>query len=127
MPLRGGLIGRVCYVLIIVAIALAAIAWSVRNVWVSAAMGGMAFVLAFVLLWRIISLAQKYPQIVLLEGSDFLIYQQMTQGSKAHPILPDGPKEVSSRVAANPALALEPDRPSSPQLPNEGQGGGANG
>ncbi|MCK4824110.1 hypothetical protein KA005_50620, partial [bacterium] len=45
ITLPGGVVGKVCKVLIFIAFAFAAIAWSVRVVWISVAALGMLFLL----------------------------------------------------------------------------------
>lgn len=47
ITLSGGVVGKVCKVLIFVALAFAAIAWSVKVVWVSGVALGMLFFYAF--------------------------------------------------------------------------------
>ena len=71
LTLRGGLAGKICHVIIYVALAMAAISWSVQVVWVSAASLGLLFLLTFVMLWRLINLADNNPQSALIEGAPF--------------------------------------------------------
>jgi hypothetical protein len=94
LKLRGGLAGKICHVLIFVALAMAIVAWSVQIVWVSAASLGLIFILAFVMLWRLINLADKNPQSALMEGAELLIHEQLMIGKKGAPEILVSPKET---------------------------------
>jgi hypothetical protein len=87
IKLKGGVVGKVSVVLIVVALAMAAIAWSVRVPWISVVALVLLFVLSFVMLWRLVSFADKNPQAALLEGAEFLVHEQITLGTKAQPKL----------------------------------------
>lgn len=45
------------------------------------------FFLCFPMLWRLISFADKNPQAAILEGAEFLLHQQLVQGSKDIPAI----------------------------------------
>jgi CHASE2 domain-containing sensor protein len=87
IKLKGGVVGKVSVVLIVVSLAMAAIAWSVRVPWISVVALVLLFVLSFVMLWRLVSFADKNPQAALLEGAEFLVHEQITLGTKAQPKL----------------------------------------
>lgn len=83
--LSGGLVGRVCTVLVVACTALGAIGvWS-RNEWI---MGGSIlaiFALAFPMLWRIIGFAEQNPHAAILDGAQFLKLEQLLLASKINP------------------------------------------
>lgn len=83
--LPGGMVGKVCTVLIIVSLSMSVIAWSVKLVWVSVLAIILLFLLCFVMLWRVISFADKNPQAAILEGAEFLMHEQLMLGTKANP------------------------------------------
>ena len=85
ITLPGGVVGKVCKVLIVLAIVFAAIAWSVKVVWVSAAALFLLSAIVSVMLWRLISFAQSNPQAAILEGAEFLMHEQLQLGTKANP------------------------------------------
>ncbi len=85
LVLTGGMVGKVCKVLIIAAITMGAIAWSVRVLWVSVLALVLVFLLCFVMLWRVISFADKNPQAAILEGAEFLMHEQLMLGTKDNP------------------------------------------
>ena len=85
LKLKGGLSGKICHVLIFVALAMAAIAWSVQVIWVAVLSLSMIFVLTMVMLWRLINLADKNPQSALMEGAEFLVHEQLQFGTKQQP------------------------------------------
>lgn len=126
ITLPGGVVGKVCKVLIFIALAFAAIAWSVKIVWVSVAALGMLFILCFVILWRLVTFADRNPQAAILEGAEFLMHEQLRLGTKATPQLPTGENDVieATPVTLSPEeeeTVQEPD-PDTPQL-LEGENG----
>jgi len=103
-------------------------ACAVRDVWISGVAIVLVLVFAFIMLWRVISFADRHPEAALLEGAEFLVHQQMMLGTKKQPQLLDGPKEVEVGV-----IVLDPDDPkllgpdvpySAPQLPGGKKEGG---
>jgi hypothetical protein len=122
VTLRGGVVGKVTFAVVLVSLAMAMIAWTVSNIWLSAAALGLVFVLAFSMLWRLINFADRHPQAALLEGAEFLVHEQIVHASKSMPTLParemeQVQPEVIEGPAANPELAEIPDQ-EAPALPN---------
>jgi hypothetical protein len=131
--LPGGMVGKVCTVLIVVAVAIAAIAWSVKVVWVSVLALVLLFLLCFVMLWRVISFADRNPQAAILEGAEFLMHEQMMLGTKLNPQIRDVlEKYMEARPVVLPPgedkQVVQPDQPA-PQIgdiatpENEGNNG----
>ena len=87
ITLPGGVVGKVCKVIIVLAIAFAGIAWSVKVVWVSVAALALLFILSFVILWRLVTFADRNPQAAILEGAEFLMHEQLRLGTKSNPQL----------------------------------------
>lgn len=125
VTLRGGVVGKVTFAVGFVSLALALIAWSVKNIWISAAALAAVFLLAFSLLWRLISFADRNPQAALLEGAEFIVHEQIVHASKSQVRLtgeaakPIQPEPVSG-VSANPEIALLPDQDEVAKLDVEG-------
>jgi len=94
LTLKGGLAGKICHVLIYVALSMAAIVWSVKLPSVAFISLGMIFVLTITVLWRLINLADKNPQSALMEGAEFLLHEQMMIGTKQQPQIPVSESEV---------------------------------
>ncbi len=121
ITLSGGVVGKVCKVLIFVALAFAIIAWSVKVVWVSAIALGMLFLLCFPILWRIVSFADRNPQAAILDGAEFITMEQLRLGTKANPQLPSGEGDVieATPVTLSPEERYTLQQPDSdtPQLP----------
>lgn len=114
VTLRGGVVGKITFAVSLVAFALATIAWSAKNVWISAGALGLIACIAFPLLWRLINFADKNPQAALLEGAEFLVHEQMAHAAKGINIIPMNQiqqveAESSVQVATDPALAQLPD------------------
>ncbi len=72
----GGVIGKVTFTVCFMSLLIMLDAWLVKNVWIFAIMVIAIFVLAFPMLWRLISLADRHPQAALLEGAEFLAYER---------------------------------------------------
>jgi hypothetical protein len=113
IKLPGGMVGKVCKVLIVVALSIAAIAWSVRILWVSALSIVLIFILVFVMLWRVVNFANKNPQAAILEGAEFLLYSQLMLGTKANPqltaLLKNYIEAHSITLPEEPEKSMEPD------------------
>jgi len=126
ITLPGGVVGKVCKVLITIALAFAVIAWSVKVIWVSVAALIMLFLLCFVILWRLVSFADRNPQAAILEGAEFLMHERLRLGTKTHPQLPEGEEDL---IEATP-VTLSPEEietiqetdPDTPQLPESEDG-----
>lgn len=114
VTLRGGVVGKVTFAVVAVSVALAWIAWSAHNVWVSVGAGVLIFLLAFPMLWRLISFADRNPQAAILEGAEFVLHQQIVQAAKGIPSLPSGEVRMQPEAiegpAADPILAQQPDQ-----------------
>ena len=119
IKLPGGVVGKICKVLIIVAFSMAAIAWSVKLVWVSVLALSFIFFLCFIMLWRLITFADRNPQAALLEGAEFLVHEQLKLGMKGTPKLSVSPKDLIEAIPSNPnkkeqVEAQQPDIPMPP-------------
>lgn len=126
VTLRGGVVGKVTFAIIFVSLALALIAWSVKNIWISAAALGAVFALSFSMLWRLINFADRNPQAALLEGAEFIVHEQIVHASKSQAKLtsediePTQPDPVEG-PSADPVVAMLPDQE---LLDSEKKGGG---
>jgi hypothetical protein len=107
VKLQGGLAGKMCYVLIFMFLAMAVAAWSVKIVWVAAMAIGLMALVALIVLWRLLNLAEKHPQSALMEGGELLQYEQLVIAKKGGPeiiVLPkdavktDGQKLTSDQI-----------------------------
>lgn len=131
ISLPGGMVGKVCKVLIIAAISMAIIAWSVKIIWVSVLAIMLIFILCFVMLWKLISFADKNPQAALLEGAEFLVHEQIKLGTKANPqITLDPANQIEGRpIDLSPKEISEAQQPDihDPQIEASGKTGGKEG
>jgi hypothetical protein len=118
VKLRGGVVGKVCTVLIVIAVAAAIIAWVAHAVWVCVLALILLFGTSLPVLLRLLTFADKNPQAALFEGAEFLAHEQMKMGMKSTPILPESG-----------AIIPPPDKPavdinqSPPQLPDDPSNG----
>lgn len=88
VKLPGGVVGRVTLSVSVVSLCMTAIAWSAKNETLSMGIAGGVFLLAFVMLWRLINFADRNPQAALLEGAEFLMHEQIVHASKSLPVIP---------------------------------------
>ncbi len=127
VKLCGGVVGRVCWVLIFSIVAIALIGASAVAFPAGAFIAAIAIVaivlLVFTFLNRLINFARKNPEAALLEGAEFIKLEQLRFGMKSFPLLP--PPKPTESVAAReittpPQDAALPDQKvsSSTQLPN---------
>lgn len=127
IKLSGGVVGRVCQVVMVVSVCFVVLgAWSGNaNI-----MGGgivAVFLFAFPLLWKAISFAEKNPYAALLDGSELLLHQRMILGTKTQPTLPPASEmtlieEGDLPVAAAEGLSVN-DAPPVAELEERGSGG----
>jgi hypothetical protein len=88
VKLGGGIFGKTCTVIMIIAVTFLGIAWIAHNLWVCVLAISLVSLIAFILLWRLINFANKNPQAVILEGAEFLVHQQIELASKGIPNIP---------------------------------------
>lgn len=88
VKLGKGIFGKTATILIVLIVTFGFIAWSAHNVWVCiGALILITFIVTLILL-RLIGLAEKTPQTVILEGAEFILHQQIEIASKGMPTLP---------------------------------------
>lgn len=114
IKLPGGIVGKTCYVLMAVAGSLAAIVVAIRTEAVGFAAIGTLFVIVLVVFWRLINFAEKHPEVAILEGAEFLRYQQIELARKGAGVLPSSPPEPSDPTGMLPSphdieMAMLPD------------------
>ena len=112
--LRGGVVGKVAVTVIAVCLAISIVAWSVHNIWISASALIAISVISFTMLWRLISFADRHPQAALLEGAEFLVHEQLVQGTKNDPVFSIEPADrtqpkLPQGHSVDQRTALEPD------------------
>lgn len=97
LRLSGGLVGRICTVGIYACVGLGAIGVSVasHSVWVAAGAVAAIFFLFITLMWRLMSFAERFPPVAILDGEEYLTHQKMFAQKGGGEILinPDGKQE----------------------------------
>jgi hypothetical protein len=101
IKIPGGMVGKISGVLMITAIAVAAMVVSTRNIWVALVAIVLLLAVVLVLGLKLIDFANTNPQAALMEGAEFLLHEQITLGTKSHPVIPDNP---ANRTEPPPAL-----------------------
>jgi len=121
-----GAFGKTCMLVTVFDTSCAAIAWSAREPWVSAAALGIAAVVTLAALWRLFNFADKNPSAAILEGAEFIRHEQLKLAAKGLPSLPGGGAIQVDEPERIPLLTDE-SATSAPdvQKPSEGEGGAA--
>ena len=87
VKLGKGIFGKTATVLIVLIVTFGFISWAAHNVWVCiGALILIAFIVTLILL-KLIRLAEKTPQTVILEGAEFILHQQIEIAAKGMPTL----------------------------------------
>ena len=89
VKLQGGLFAKASIVIIVVSICLFGIAAIASNLWVSIGAIVLIFLLAFIIMWRLINFANRNPQAAILEGAQLLVHEQMQLAAKGIKEIPD--------------------------------------
>lgn len=101
IKLRGGVVGRICWVLIITVVSIAAIAIVAGASPTGVIIGSISIISIVVLVYRflnrIIDFADKHPEHALMEGAEIIKFEEIRFGTKANPMLP--PATTESRAA----------------------------
>jgi hypothetical protein len=118
IKLPTGTVGKICMMLIAVALAIAAISVSAHDKWIALAALILLTGIVLVLGNKIIDFADKHPDAALLEGKHFLDYAQIDK-TKYTPSRVIDPSDKSDKMSA--ALPA-PDSQALPQ-PHEEQDG----
>jgi hypothetical protein len=115
--LRGGAVGKLSSVLVVVAVAVAAIVYSVRDPWIAGIGLAGLFSLVYTLGNRMLAFAEKNPYAAMLEGADLLLHQQLQIGMKQGEFFPVDPNSLTMEPGV-PVIPLDPDELNKPdQLP----------
>ena len=94
LRLTGGLAGKMCYVLIFLAISMAGIACRIGTELIAILAITIVSFVTLVVLWRLLNLASKNPQSALMEGAEYLAHEQIVMGSKNSPVLISNVQDV---------------------------------
>lgn len=113
VKLNGGFVGKTCMVIMVVSVCFASIGYSSNSDLLKASIAGLIFLFGTIFLWKLISFADRHPQAALLEGSEFIIHEQMRMGSKNSPIIEISPtdRSQSAPIIDEEAIALDARKP----------------
>lgn len=122
--LKGGIFAKASIVIIVVSICLFGIAALTGNIWVSCGAIGLIFILAFVILWRLINFANKNPQAAILEGAEFLVHEQIQLAAKGVSELPQSVVNLieETPTPTDPKMEQEANKPDQVQGEEETNG-----
>jgi len=82
VKLPGGIVGKASYVLIAFCVALASIAVAIRSPGIGYAAIGTLAVIVPAIIWRLIRFAERHPAPAILEGAEYIAYQQIQLAQK---------------------------------------------
>jgi hypothetical protein len=103
IKIPGGMVGKICGVLMITAISAAAMVVATRNIWVALIAIVLLFAVVLILGLKLIDFAKTNPQAALMEGAEFLLHEQITLGTKSRPIILDNADNLTEPPPALPA------------------------
>ena len=124
--LSGGLVGRVCTVIVVACVALGSIGVMAKSEWI---MGGAVVAILLVVIplsLRIIGFAEKNPGVALLDGAQLLKHEQLRLASKNKPEILVGPQtqREGRAITVSDEQAELPDPAVTPLLPRNTDKGG---
>lgn len=113
VKLNGGFVGKTCMVIMVISVCFATLGYSSNSDLIKIAIAGMIFSFATIFLWKLINFADRHPQAALLEGSEFIIHEQMRMGSKTVPIIEVDPTDrvLSAPILNEDAVTIEGRKP----------------
>jgi len=125
VTLRGGVVGKITFTVSLVCVVMLGLTYPFHNIWLSGAALAMIFIMAMVMLWRVINFADRHPEAALLEGAEFLVHQRMLHEAKSiKTIKADEIEKIEAEegneVTVSQEAALIPDQSS--DLPNSENG-----
>src|SRR5438093_13589156 len=88
VKLRGGVVGKVSMVLIVLCGTIGGLAAVSKNDWVIGGSIVAIILVVFRILCRLIDFAKAHPQAALMEGAEFLVHEQLTIAQKGSPETP---------------------------------------
>ena len=116
VSLKGGVVNKICRVLIILIVGASAVLCFVRNVWLAAFVICGIFIIVGYFLNRLCSLAEKNPQVALMDGVEYLMHEQLTIQTKNNPSITWQPSENEVAGQINFDLISGIDSPDSTNL-----------
>jgi hypothetical protein len=116
IKLTGGLIGRVCTVLIVVVVGFVVLG-AKSNLWWMAPLSLIAiFSFSFPILWWVLRFAKTNPHAAIFDGAELLQYEQLTHSSKNHPMIMVTPE---SKTEGHPVPRISYSEINKPDVLNE--------
>ncbi len=126
VKLPGGIVGKTAYVLIAFCVALASIAVAIRSPGIGYAAIAAITIIVPSVIWWLIRFAERNPAPAILEGAEYVVYQQIQLAQKNVGVLPPSPSEPpaaeptllpsqAEAIQAPDPLPLRPTRPKRPK------------
>lgn len=113
VKLPGGIVGKTCYVLMAVAGSLGAMVVAIRSEIIGYVAIGALTLIVLPTLRRLFQFAERHPQVAILEGSEYIEYEQIQLAQKGVGTLPPSPA-----APATESLDLPPAERAALQLPD---------
>lgn len=114
IKLHGGVVGKVVLGTIFICGFIAAISIVAKDLWISGAALALISIFSFTMFWRLINFADRHPEAALLEGSEFLVHETITQATKEEATVKIEPTDREQPIAVDkttitPQIASQPD------------------
>lgn len=121
ISLKGGLAGKICYVLISLILGAIGVCFSSKPLWFLVVLIVIMTLIILIVVSLLFVLALKNPAAALLDSADFIQHEVLLMGTKDRPIL----NMVSDRVTPHPISPPTPNEEKIIQSPDIATGKGA--
>lgn len=112
VKLKGGIFGKVCLLLVVVAVCISVVCVKDEVWWVPLALLLPFMAIILYALKRCFDFAEKNPVAAIVDGAELVAYEQATQGRKGHDNLPPAPHVLDHQITPLPqGEILEADPP----------------
>lgn len=113
LKLSGGLAGRVCTVLIVVAVVLGGIGIASGNWMIQAACIAVMAIIVCPVLWRVLNIAEKTPAVAILDSQHYMQHERMINRSKGRQeiVVEDDQKKLAVPSSSSSTALDQPDEP----------------
>lgn len=115
VKLRGGIFGKMTWAVIVICICVTVLAYSTENLYISSATIVLMMAFALYFFSRLLNFAERHPQIAILDGSEFLVHEQILHAAKGQGVIPLQPSAIDHAQPDIELSALEADEVTTPK------------
>ena len=115
VKLRGGIFGKMTWAVIVICVCVTILAHATENLYILSATIFLMMAFALYFFNRLLNFAEKHPQIAILDGSEFLVHEQILHAAKGQEVIPLQPSAIDHAQADIEFSALEADEAATPK------------